>query len=96
MIGMALPEHERRSADTTATTNEPITSGSVQPLLGPSMTPNSSVIKPTIDNTVPRMSSRAACSSFDSGTNTTAATIVRITTGTLMRKIDPHQKCSSR
>src|SRR6187399_593505 len=48
-------------SDTTATTNEPITSGSVQPLAGPSMTPNRSVTNPTIDNDAPRMSKRGAC-----------------------------------
>ena len=54
-----------------------------------------SVVIAAIDSTIPPMSRRGAPASFDSGTMITVATSATITTGTLTKKIEPHQKCSS-
>src|SRR5882757_2073635 len=81
---------------TTAAMNDATISGSPQPSAGPWMMPNSSAISPVVDSAVPTTSNGGAAASREFGTTATAAITVTATTGTLTRKIEPHQKCCSR
>ena len=74
----------------------PSTNGSDQPLDGPSMIPQSTGTRPMTDSAAPTGSSRDADSSRDVGSRSRPATMATITTGTLIRNTEPHQKCSSR
>ncbi len=47
---------------------------------------------PTVESSAPTRSGRSPRGFFDSGTSATTATSPISTTGTLMRKIEPHQK----
>jgi hypothetical protein len=47
-----------------------------------------------IDNSTPTGSSLAGLGSRDSGTKSVISTMLTSTTGTLIRKTEPHQKCS--
>ena len=76
--------------------NAPRTSVEPQPRLGPSMTPHSSVERPTIDSTAPTGSSLGADGSLELGTKKKPAMRPKITIGTLTSSTAPHQKCWSR
>ena len=52
--------------------------------------------RPEIDRTTPAGSRRPACGFLLSGTSMTIAMTPTMTIGTLMRKTEPHQKCSMR
>ena len=67
-----------------------------QPLSGASMIPYTRAASPAMDSTAPRGSSGAWIFSRDLGIRKNPATSATTTTNTLMRKIDPHQKWSSR
>ena len=81
---------------TTAATKQPTMSGSLQPRVGPSMMPKSSVTSPTVDNAVPSTSRDGFVGSFEFGTIQRTPTMATMISGTFTRKIEPHQKCSSR
>ncbi len=66
-----------------------------QPWLGPSMIAQTSALKPMIDRRAPIGSSGDAVRSFDFGTRIHDAARARAMIGMLMRKTEPHQKCSS-
>src|SRR5947207_15121408 len=66
--------------------------GSDQPCEGASMIPKTSEVSPTIDRTAPTGSSRGAEGSVELGTINRPAMSAKITTGTLTRKTEPHQK----
>ena len=59
------------------------------------MMPYTSRTRPTMESTTPSGSIRPGFGSLESGTSTTIAISATITIGTLTRKIEPHQKCSS-
>ena len=59
------------------------------------MIPYTSALSPAIDSNAPSGSSGAWIFSRDFGMRKKPATSATTTTNTLMRKIDPHQKCSS-
>ena len=48
-----------------------------------------------IESPRPTRSRRGVWRSFDSGTNASAAPMATMATGTLTKKTEPHQKCSS-
>src|SRR5947199_10655498 len=66
--------------------------GSVQPCEGASMIPKTSETSPTIDRTAPTGSSTGAEGSLELGTINRPAMSAKITTGTLTRNTEPHQK----
>ena len=85
------------SSTTAATTKAPTVTGSSQPRSGPSITPNTSGTSPTMARPAPTRSRGWPSGSFDVGTmrqRQDAAAGRRA--GTLMKKTEPHQKCSSR
>ena len=59
------------------------------------MIPYTSALSPAIDSTAPSGSSGAWIFSRDRGMRKKPATSATTTTATLIRKIEPHQKCSS-
>src|ERR1700730_12442693 len=63
-----------------------------QPYTGAWMMPYSSDARPTTDNPAPSGSSGGAWGSRESGTAMAPPVSAKTTTGTLMRKTDPHQK----
>ena len=69
---------------------------SLQPLLGASMIPHSTPIRPAIDNAAPTRSRRGASASRDDGSTYQPAMIPTTITGTFTKKIEPQEKCSSR
>ena len=68
MIGVCSSQAMNDAMATAPTANAPSTSGSVQPFDGPSMMPNSSDPRPTIDSTAPSGSSWPWLGSRDVGT----------------------------
>ena len=74
----------------------PSTRGEVQsPESPPVMIPYTKVARPATDSSTPTASIRPGDGLRDSGTSTVIAISPAITTGTLMRNTEPHQKCSS-
>ncbi len=67
-VGVCSSQRMNDAMATTPTTKPPSTSGSVQPFAGPSMMPNSSEPRPTIDSTAPSGSSLPWFGSRDVGT----------------------------
>ena len=66
--GVCSSQAMKHAMATVPRTNPPSTSGSVQPFDGPSMMPNSSDPRPTIDSTAPSGSSLPWLGSRDVGT----------------------------
>ena len=66
-----------------------------QPHCGPSMMASTSSVTPTVEITTPRMSKRCWRTSGSRGISSPPAMSVTTTIGTLTRKIEPYQKCSS-
>lgn len=60
----------------------------------PRMIPYTSSTRPMMESTTPTGSRRPGFGSLESGTRISIAISAMITTGTLTRKIEPHQKCS--
>src|SRR6478609_2250250 len=83
------------SSTTIANANVTNVCVDVQPLSGPSMIPYTNAASPTIDSSAPSGSSGAWIFSRDLGMRKKPATSAITTTATLIRKIEPHQKCSS-
>ena len=82
------------ASSTAAAAKAPSTCGSVQPW-APSMIAHTRATRPTIDSTAPSRSTGGAAGSREVGTNSWPSTRATTTTGTLTRKTEPHQKCSS-
>ena len=72
------------------------TGGEVQPSDGASMTAYTSAINPAADSAAPAQSRRPASALRDSGMARRPTTIATTQSGTLTRKIEPHEKLSSR
>ena len=72
-----------------------IVSALSQPLFGPSMIPNSKRANPAIDSRAPTKSSLCFCGSREVGTRKKAPANASRITGTLIRKIEPHQNLPS-
>ena len=66
-----------------------------QPHCGPSMMASTSIVIPTVEISTPRMSKGCSATLGSLGIRTPPAMTVTMTIGTLTRKIDPYQKCSS-
>ena len=79
----------------TARTPAPTTHGDRHPRWGTSMIDQTSRVRPAVDATAPSTSMGRRTGSRESGTSHSAATSPSRTTGTLTRKIDPHQKWAS-
>src|SRR5664280_2338111 len=79
----------------TARTPAPTTHGDRHPRWGTSMIDQTSRVRPVVDATAPSTSMGRRTGSRESGTSHSAATSPSRTTGTLTRKIDPHQKWAS-
>ncbi len=76
---------------------EPQTAGRLHsPDSPPVMMPYTKMPRPAIESSTPTRSIRPGLGSRDSGTSTKTATTPAMTIGTLIRKTEPHQKCSSR
>ena len=66
-----------------------------QPHCGPSMMASTNIVIPTVEISTPRMSKRRPATLGSRGIRNPPATRVTMTIGTLTRKMDPYQKCSS-
>ena len=72
------------------------TGGEVQPSDGASMTAYTNAINPAADSAAPAQSRRPASALRDSGMTRRPTTIAATQSGTLTRKIEPHEKLSIR
>src|SRR6185312_4520454 len=88
--------HSANAVSATApTTSPPSTCAEPKPCAGSEMIAHTSAVIPTIDSRAPAGSAGLA-GPRDSGISASAATMPTTAIGTLMRKIEPHQKWSSR
>src|SRR6185312_10100260 len=88
--------HSANAVMTTTPTTKPIAVRTLlHPQFGASITVYTTAVTPTDERISPGMSTRGAAGSRDVGTNSQPPMIATAATGTLTRKIEPHEKCSS-
>ena len=80
---------------TAAAAKQASVAGAAQPHCGPSMMASTNAVTPAVETSTPRTSKGWAARRGRRGISIWPAINVMITMGTLTRKIDPYQKCSS-